>query len=88
MDCADDSTPHEETLIYSSIPEGGNAMQKFEENDPMEPQATDAHQDVSYPVRTEGRYVVPTNPWPRDPEKEARDIAGVQKRKPCPSKTR
>ena len=55
---------HEETCIYSSILEGGNAMQKSEENDPMEPHATGAHQGVSYPVRSEGNYVVPTSPWP------------------------
>ena len=69
MDCADESTPHEESRIYSSILEGGNVMQKFEESDSMEPQAADVHQDRPYPVRSEGRYVVPTNPWPRDPEK-------------------
>ena len=57
-------------------------MQKFEENDPMESQATDAHRQVSYPVKSEGKYVVPTNPWPRNSEKEARDVAGVQMRKP------
>ena len=35
-----------------------------------------------FPVRAEGRYAVPTNPWPRNPEMEERDIVGVQKRKP------
>ena len=35
-----------------------------------------------FPVRAEARYSSPTNPWPRDPEAEARDMAGVQKRKP------
>ena len=33
-------------------------------------------------VRTQGVYTAPTNPWPRDPEKEERDITGVQERKP------
>ena len=32
MECADESTLHEETRIYSSIVEGGNVMQKFEED--------------------------------------------------------
>ena len=82
MECADESTPHEETRIYSSILEGGKVTQKFEEDDSMESQGTDTHQSVSYPIRSEGKHVVPTNPWPRDPEKEARDNAGVQKRKP------
>ena len=38
--------------------------------------------DVLYPVRTEGRYIVLVTPWPRIPEKEERDIAGVQNKKP------
>ena len=82
MECADESTPHEETRIYSSIVEGGNVMQEFEENDSRELRIAEEHRDRPYPVRSEGRYVAPTNPWPRDLDKEARDIAGVQKRKP------
>ena len=82
MDCADESTPREETRIYSSILEGGNVMQKFDESSSGEPQAADDHQGRLYPVRSEGRYVTPANPWPRDPEKETRDCANVQKRKP------
>ena len=73
MECAIESIPHEE---------GGNVMQKSEEDRSREPQADDEHPDRSYPIRSEGRYAVPTNPWPRDLQKEARDIAGVQKRKP------
>ena len=57
-------------------------MQQFEEDDPMELQATGAQHDVSYPVRAEGNFIVPMIPWPRIPEQEERDIAGVQKRKP------
>ena len=53
MDCADESTPHEATRIYSSILEGGNVMQKFEESDSMGPQAADVHRDRPYPVRSE-----------------------------------
>ena len=81
MNCADESTPHEETRIYSSILEGGSVMQQFEEDVAMNTPTGDAHQVASYPVRSEGQYVVPENPWPRDPEKEARDNANVQKRK-------
>ena len=33
MECAIEATPHEETCIYSSILEGGNLMQKFEEGE-------------------------------------------------------
>ena len=82
MDCADESTSYEETRIYSSIVEGGNVMQKFEEDDPKELRVAEEHRHRPYPIRSEGRYVAPTNPWPRDLDKEARDIAGVQKRKP------
>ena len=57
-------------------------MKKFEERNSRESQGVDEHRDRLYPIRSEGRYVVPTNPWPRDSEKEMRDIAGVQKRKP------
>ena len=38
--------------------------------------------DMLCPVRTEGVFAVPTNPWPRDPEKEKQDTTGMQKRKP------
>ena len=66
MECADESTPHEETRIYSSIVEGGNVMQKFEEDDSKELRVDEEQRDRPYPVRSEGRYVAPTNPWPRD----------------------
>ena len=70
MECADESTPHQETRIYSSVLEGGNVMQQFEADDSMGFQATGAQHELPYPVRTEGRYVVPVIPWPRDPEKD------------------
>ena len=75
------STPRGSHLLLSIL-EGGKVMQQFEEDDPMGSQATGAQHGVSYPVRSEGHYVVPMIPWPRIPEKEERDIAGVQKRKP------
>ena len=62
--------------------EGGEVMQQFEADDPMDTLTTEVQRDVRYPVRAQGDYSVPTNPWPRDPEKEKRDVAGVQKRKP------
>ena len=82
MECAFESTPHEETRIYSSMLEGGNLMQKFEESESQDTQADDERKDRVYPIRSGGKYVASTNPWPRDEQKEARDIAGVQKRKP------
>ena len=47
MERADESTPHQETRICSSILEGGKVMQQFEEDDPMESQATGAQHDVA-----------------------------------------
>ena len=83
MACAVEATPHEETRIYSSILEGGNLMQKFEEGELQDTAADgDERNDRGYPIRSEGKYVASSNPWPRDEQKEARDIAGVQKRKP------
>ena len=82
MECADESTPHQETRIDSSVLEGGSVMQQFEADDPMESQTTDVQHDRLYPVRAEGKFIVPMIPWPRNPEKEERDVAGVQKRKP------
>ena len=66
MECADESTPHQETRIYSSVLEGGNVTQQFEADDPMESQTTGVRHDVSYPEGAEGKYIVPVIPWPRD----------------------
>ena len=33
MECAIESTPHEETCIYTSVLEGGNPMQKFRDDE-------------------------------------------------------
>ena len=82
MECAEESTPHPEARIYSSTFDGGEVMQQFEDDDSMSLQTTGVQRHMLYPVRAEGVYVVPTNPRPRDPEKEERDTTGVQKRKP------
>ena len=82
MECAVEATPHEETRIYSSILEGGNLMPKFEGESHDTPAEVEERNDRRYPIRSEGQYVASSNPWPRDEQKEARDIAGVQKRKP------
>ena len=88
MECAVESTPHEKTRIYSSILEGGYLMQKFEDTDPQEPLADEERRDQVYPIRSSGSYATPTNPWPRDEQKEARDITGVQAKAVYSSKTR
>ena len=51
MECAIESTPHEDTRIYSSVYDGGSLMPEFEENG----QETLADgQDQNYPIRSEG----------------------------------
>ena len=40
--------------------------------------------DKGIPTRASGIYATVDNPWPRDAEKETRDIAGATKRKPYP----
>ena len=40
--------------------------------------------DVRYPVRAEGTYSVPTNPWPRDQEKEKHETMGIVYRRGNP----
>ena len=74
-ECAVEATPHEETRIYSSILEGGNLMQKFEEGELQDTAAdVDERNDQGYPIRSEGKDVAPTSPWPRDEQKEARTL--------------
>ena len=85
MDCTEESTPHSEARAYSSAYEGGEVMQKFEiENakDAMDQSTAEKQRGMVFPVRSEGEHSGVTNPWPRDPEAEARDMAGVHKRKP------
>ena len=85
MECAIEATPHEETSIYSSVLGRGTLMQKFEEGE-LQDAAVDGDKGNrrGCPIRSEGKYVASFNPWPRDEQREARDITGtgVQKRKP------
>ena len=85
MECAIESTPHEETCIYTSVLEGGNLMQKFKD-DELQDMVDDGDDQRrrDYPIRATGIYATVQTPWPRDEEKEARDIAGATKRKPYP----
>ena len=85
MECAVEATPNEETCIYSSVLEGGNEMQKFEDDELQDTAVDgDGQNKQGYPIRAEGKYVATSTPWPRDEVREARDIAGVLRRKPCP----
>ena len=85
MECAIESTPHEETCIYTSVVEGGNLMQKFKD-DELQGMLDDGDEPrrQSYPIRASGIYATVQKPWPRNGEKEARDIAGATKRKLYP----
>ena len=85
MECAFESTPHEETCIYTSVLEGGNLMQKFEDDEPQDmADDGDDHRRRGHPIRATGIYATVQTPWPGDEEKEAREIAGATKRKPYP----
>ena len=75
-----ESTPHENTCIYSSAYDGGDLLTKFEEN------AKETATGGEPPTRSEGEYAATDNPWPRDGEKEKRDVAELHKRKPCPTR--
>ena len=85
MECAVESTPHEEASIYTSVLEGGTLMQKFENDDLQEMQVEgEEPQSREHPVRATGIYATVENPGPRIAEKEERDIAGTTKRTPYP----
>ena len=83
MACAIESTPHEETCVYTSVLEGGNLMQKFKD-DELQDMGDDGDEQgrQGYPIRATGIHATVQTPWPRDEEKEARDIAGATNRKP------
>ena len=83
MDCAIESTPGEETCIYTSVLEGGNLMQKFKDDESQEMLDDGGEpRKQEYPIRASGVYATVDNPWPRNAEKETRDITGATKRKP------
>ena len=85
MDCAIESTPSEETCIYTSVLEGGRLMQQFEDDESQElPDDGGEPRRQEFPIRASGVYATVDNPWPRNAEKETRDIAGAAKRKPYP----
>ena len=83
MDCAIESTPSEETCIYTSVLEGGNLMLKFEDDDAQEMvKSEDTLKEQGYPIRASGEHATVGSPWPRVAEKENRDTTGATKRKP------
>ena len=65
MDCTEESTPHPEARAYSSTYEGGEVMQQFEVEEPMDLQTAGVQRDMLFPVRAKGEFTVPTNPRPR-----------------------
>ena len=72
MECSAESTPHEETCIYSSAYE---ILTQF-----GEPMKDDETEEV--PTRSQGEYATTSNPWPRDEGKESKAVAEMQRRKP------
>ena len=68
MDCAVESTPHEEACIYSSAYDGGELMKQFGE-------------PTELPTRAHGEFAETHNPWPRKEALEAKEASEIQKRK-------
>ena len=88
MECAIESTPHEETSIYTSVLEGGNLMQKFENDDLQEMQVDgEGPRRQGYPIRASGIYATVDNPWPRNAEKEGKGHCRRNKAKTVSSST-
>ena len=87
MDCTVESTPYPDARAHMSTHERGGVIQDFEiesADDTKDQKAIDQkQQDMGILLRSEGAYSCPTNPWPRDLEAEANDMALlIQKRKP------
>ena len=60
-------------------------MQQFEDDESQKlPDDGGEPRRQEFPIRASGIYSTVDNPWPRDAEKETRDIAGAAKRKPYP----
>ena len=80
MACTVEATPHPNARAYLSAYEGGGVMQEFEVENADE--IKDQKQQ-GMEIRSEGAYSCPVNPWPRDLDAEAREMAHLmQKRKP------
>ena len=77
MDCSIESTPHEKACIYSSAYDGGELMTQFGEPAQSDEIITRAH----------GVFATTSNPWPRREEEESRAVAGMQKRRPCSTRS-
>ena len=85
MECAIESTPSEKASVYASMLEGGYRMQQLEDDESQKVKEDgDESKRKEYPIRASGVYATVDNPWPRNAEKEARDITGATKRKPYP----
>ena len=83
MECSAESTPHEEACIYSSAYDGGKLLTELEETGR---EMTEGEENDEIPTRSQGEYATTTNPWPRDEGKEAKAVAEMHKRKPCPTR--
>ena len=77
MDCSIESTPHEKACIYSSAYDGGELMKQL-----GEPAQSD-----EIITRANGVFATTSNPWPRREEEESRAVAGMQKRRPCSTRS-
>ena len=76
MECSVESTPHEEACIYSSAYDGGEILTQFGES-------TQNDEDDEIPTRAHGKFAATTNPWLRVEDQESKEVAEMQRRKPC-----
>ena len=83
MECSAESTLDEEACIYSSAYDGEKLLTEFEETGR---EITEGSGIDEIPTRSQGEYAATNNPWPRDEGKEAKAVADVHKRKPCPTR--
>ena len=83
MDCSVESTLHAEACIYYSAYDGGKLLTESEENGREIAAGDETHQ---IPTSSVGEFATTHNPWPRDEDREARAVADLHKRKPCPNR--
>ena len=79
MDCTIEATPQEDAQAYLSTYEGGGVIQEFEVGNAIEDKnrrvPAKEQLGMEMPLRSEGAYSSPNNPWPRDLETETRENA-------------
>ena len=84
MDFTEESTPHPEARAYLSAHEGGEVLQDFEIEDEGDEKKSIERKtrDMVFPLRSEGQYSAPTNPWPGSHTEEEAHLQETGRRQP------